>query len=466
VNLNKDNLTLTKGEWRLGIAIWSVVLATTLMALDRSTVRSGDTEIMANASLELVKCAQNQIWSNCVGAAGAPFGLLQFIPAVFLAWKGFSPTDIVSALGLLSVFSFFLTCLVIMRINSKPMAHKTFLCLIVVSGPLIGYASTSFGESLAVFVLISLVICLTRGHWLTILIFTVIAVTWRESAILFIAPVGYGILLSRYDFVRIFRQREFYALTSGLVIGFSFTCLFNLWRFDTWKNTNYLNPEFRTPGLALPARVFGSLFLSPSGGTLVIWFFATLITIAVPILVISQSCKSFPQKGISPILMMCVPIGQAFLLSKWYSPFGWISWGPRTMIPAIAMTAAACCLAFPEALEKILRSRIIIPLSILSFISLGPSIGYLNKPSEVMADFLTIDKNCPTMPVLQIDREYYFHCLETGIWKVEHSMFSAGWRGTSGLLPGVVLVLFGLNYFLQVVNGRDLRKSITVDEAR
>lgn len=465
MNLMKTNSTFTKREWCLGISIWSAILAASLMALDRATIRSGDTEIMANASVELVKCAQNQIWSNCVGAAGAPFGLLQFIPAMFLAWKGFSPTDIVSSLGLLSVVSFFLTFVVIMRIDSRPIAHKTFLCLILISGPLIGYAPSSFGECVAVLILICLVICLVNGHWSTILVFSIIAVTWRESAIFYIAPVGFSILFRRYDFTRIYRQKEFYALISGLVIGFSCTCLFNLWRFGTWKNTNYLNPDFRTPGFALPARVFGSLYLSPSGGVLVIWFFATLVAIVVPVLVISQSDKFLVLKNISPILLICAPLGQAFLLSKWYSPFGWISWGPRTMIPVVAMTSAACCLAFPEALGKILGSRIIIPLSILSFVSLGPSVGYLNKPSEVMADFLTADKSCPTMPVLQIDPEYYFHCLEAGIWKVDHSMFSAGWLETSGILSGVVMTLFGLSYFLQVLIGRDLRKLLANHEA-
>jgi hypothetical protein len=284
---------------------------------------------------------------------------------------------------------------------------------------------------------------------------------WRESAIFYIAPVGYSILLRRYDFVRIFRQREFYALIFGLVIGFSCTCLFNWWRFGTWKNTGYLNPDFRTPGLALPARVFGSLYLSPSGGTLVIWFFATLVTIVVPVLTIFQSGKFLVLKNISPILLICAPLGQVFLLSKWFSPFGWISWGPRTMIPVIAMTSAACCLAFPEALEKILGSRIVIPLSILSFISLVPSIGYLNKPSGVMADFLTPDEKCPTIPVLQIDREYYFHCLEAGIWKVDHSMFTAGWLGASGVLPVIIMTLFGLTYFLQVLSRRGLGKLAT-----
>lgn len=462
MHLTKANSASTKREWCLGIFIWSAILATTLLALDRATIRSGDTEIMANASIELVKCAQNQIWSNCAGAAAAPFGLLQFIPALILAWKGFSPTDIVSSLGLLSVVSYFLTCLVVMRIDSKPMAHKTFLCLIIISGPLLGYAPSSFGECLAVLVLICLALCLANGHWSTILVFTIIAVTWRESAIFYIAPVGYGILLRRYDFVRTFRQREFHALIFGLIIGFSFICLFNVWRFGTWKNTGYLNPEFRTPGFALPASVFGSLYLSPSGGVLVIWFFASLITIVVPVIAISQSGKFLMLKNISPILLICVPLGQAFLLSKWFSPFGWISWGPRTMIPAIAMTSTACCLAFPEALGKIMRSRVFIPLSILSFVSLGPSIGYLNKPSEVMVDFLTADKNCPTLPVLQIDREYYFHCLSNVIWKVDHSMFVAGWHGTGGVLPGIIFTVFGLSYFLQVLIGRDSGKPITI----
>jgi hypothetical protein len=464
MKLIKVNFDQTKRERYLRISIWSTILATTLIGLVRATIRSGDTEIMASASVELVKCAQNQIWSNCVGAAGAPYGLLQFIPALFLAWKGFSPSNIVSSLGLLSVVSYFLTCIVIMRISSKPMAHKTFLCLIIISGPLIGYAPSSFGECLAVLVLICLVVCLVNGHWLTILILSMIAVMWRESAILFIAPVGYGILLRRYNFVHIFRQREFWALTFGLIVGFSCTCLFNLWRFGTWKNTNYLNPEFRTPGFSLPARVFGSLYLSPSGGVLVIWFFAALITIVVPLLAIYQSGRFMLLKNVSPVLLICAPLGQAFLLSKWYSPFGWIAWGPRTMIPAIAMASAACCLVFPGALDKVLRSRSVIPLSILSFVSLVPSIGYLYKPSEVIADFMTVDKSCPTVPVIQIDREYYFHCLETVIWKVDHSMFYAGWRGTSGVLPGIIIVLFAITYFLQVLSGRDLRKQLAVPQ--
>ena len=443
--------------------IYSTLFLVTLLAIERATIRSGDTEIMANASVELVKCAQNETWSNCAGAAGAPFGLLQFAPALFLAWKGMSPTDIVLSLGLLSLIAFFSTCIVIMRLKSINLVSRTFVCLMLISGPLIGYAPASFGESLAVFVWVCFVISLLFGHWTTVFAFSLIAVTWRESAILTIAPIGCSLLLHRYYVGEKIKWKEFFAFVSGIFTGFGCVCLLNIWRYGTWKNVGYLNPEFRTPGLALPLRVFGSLWFSPSGGVLVIWFLAALVSVVVPILVISSSDKLFSVKNISPMLILLVPLGQSLLLSKWFSPFGWISWGPRTMIPTIAISSFACCLAYPYALAKLTRLYILIPLVTLSLISLGASLGYLNRPSEVMADFLTPNTSCPTMPVLQLDRDYYFRCLEAGIWNVDHSMLSAGWRGISGVSISVAFALYAACYLLLILSRKDFEQEASTE---
>ena len=443
--------------------ICSTLFLVILFALDRATLVSGDTEIMANASVELVKCAQSNTWSNCVGAAGAPFGLLQFIPALFLAWKGISPTDIVLSLGLLSVIAFFSTCIVIMRLKSINVVTRTFICLMLISGPLIGYAPASFGESLAVFVSVCLVISLLSGHWTTVFAFSLLAVTWRESAILTIAPIGCALLLHHYHLYERIQWRKILAFVSGVVIGFGCVCLLNIWRFGTWKNLNYLNPDFRTPGLVLPVRVYGSLWFSPSGGVLVIWFLATFVSLVVPILVISSSAKVFSFKNISPMLIFLVPLGQSLLLAKWYSPFGWVSWGPRTMIPTIAISSMSCCLAYPGALEKLTRLKILIPLAILSLISLGASLGFLNRPSEVMADFLTPNASCPTMPVLQLDRDYYFRCLEAVIWNADHSMFSAGWRGISGAMISATFALYCACYLLLILRRKDFEQEASTE---
>ena len=80
-------------------------------------------------------------------------------------------------LGLLSILAFFSTCIVILRLKSINVVTRTFICLMLISGPLIGNAPASFGESLAVFVSVCLFISLLSGHWTTIFAFSLIAVS-------------------------------------------------------------------------------------------------------------------------------------------------------------------------------------------------------------------------------------------------------------------------------------------------
>jgi hypothetical protein len=203
--------------------------------------------------------------------------------------------------------------------------------VVLLSGPLIAYARTTAGEGLATGLLVAFVAAtmLPAPPALTALA-TVAASLTKETSYPFLAVLGIaGLLLSRQRTGRPIR-RELIWGAGGLGAGFVLASLFNVVRFGSPLNTNYLKPELHTAGLRQPLEYALALLVSPNGGILVFWLSASVLLAVACALPLVRSGSHLDL--VPALVLLAVVVGLILGFASWWDPFGSI-YGPRFLLP-------------------------------------------------------------------------------------------------------------------------------------
>jgi hypothetical protein len=325
-------------KWDLLIFAVIDFVAIYLVAVARPSF-SGDTLMLIQTAPNILTCLHQGVFSSCPGVWHFP--LSQFIPSVSLAALGFSEARILMALTFLNRAAF-IASVILFYAAGKRWAGKpagVLLAAVLLSGYGLVYATSSFNEA-AAFFLIALFVyaCLSRWNWMLILSINIAAGITKEIAPPFLMAMGLLAVISNWDRKRMQEQTKFaFILVLGFAASLVVNSAFNFFRYSSFQNVQLLAKAYTVPNISIWTDYFFMLLFSPNGGLLwawPTWCILCFILIYQAIRIYRKQDWRTSGREILPIigfllLLLILNVG----LAKWWSPFGWVSWGPRLTLP-------------------------------------------------------------------------------------------------------------------------------------
>ena len=410
-------------------------------ALTGSQGLEWDTHQLVLQSAALRLCLATGALGACEGAGHFP--LFQHLPAFPLVALGYQPMEVLRILAIAS-FASFVGLLVVGWQTLRASRGARALWLVVLgSGPLLYYAQSSYGESLAAFLLAAAVAsCWSRLSAPGMAALFALAGITKEFA----PPVlmALGIIAIFWGQVpRTHVGGRLRAVAIGSLIAVAANASFNLIRFGVPYNQILLGPTIPLVPLAERPSFFFGLWFSPNGGLLFFWasFVAVLVSVVV------QDWRSLVAKA-PAYWVVCVLAVLTFGLSGWWAPFGWIAWGPRLLLPWIPACLLILLRAHPSEALVLGRLRMGAHVAIVMILALaGLSQFSALYGLELIHSIFGLAPGCPSIPTDPVNQaEYYFHCMRYYVWEPRIPL---GRLLASGLQPPATP--FALAYLLALL---------------
>jgi hypothetical protein len=385
---------------------------------------SFDTTVLIQAvdsALTHLRKGQVQNW-------GGNYPLLQAIPIFALRAAGVSSSNVILALVALNVLSVAALTLISWRSllrQSRPGA--ILVVAVLLSGPLLWYAHSSFGEPLAATVTLAAVIASWhhRRH-LAAAWFLFLAGLSKDFAVPFLllltiaASVG-----SAHWTERSFRLPRVTALLIAGAVSLLVTSAYNYARFGSLLDVPYLASHLYVPWLTTQLSFFAAVWLAPNGGILPFWpSFGVLLMLAM--VGVGRAWRAEPEwreslRSLAPAAAVAATLlGTTWVLSKWMAPLGWVAWGPRLSLPWLPASAFLLVAAYSGEFERLL-ARLSRPFwgfgiaTVVLAIASLPQYVALVRPNLWHIVFET-DWDCPVIAIIENGAPYYYHCTNHMLW--------------------------------------------------
>jgi hypothetical protein len=404
----------------------------------------------------LVKCGYSSrpdAWSlmTLIG----PWPPLQYIPDLIATSLGISThpdrVRILASLGIASLALALALVWLVFRRRRQPALFWLFVSVFL-TGPLLAYANTSWGEVLAAGLLVCMVAAALLQVSPPILALTAFAACLtKETAYPLVVALGLlALVLARQRTAKPITRHAIWG-GAGVLAAFVLTSLFNVVRFGSILNKNYLHHDFHTPGVVRKLDGAAGLLVSPSGGILVFWASATLVVGAccLPPLIRAARNRRVDADVYPALVLTAVALALVFTLASWWTPFGWLAWGPRLSLPWVLPLVLLSLVAYGEQFAVAL-GRFLVPTTRLLLVAVSfslltlPHIGYLWAPQSTAATFFSpTDRACNPGDPFGSARHY--RCLHEQMW-LRRPLYldsGAGLR-TSGGLATTIAVTLGL----------------------
>ena len=372
---------------------------------------TGDTAELVLSSQKMRECLNSGILFGCNDMER--FGLSPHLISMILL-SIFN--DINSTITAWALLNFLLFIYLIYKINKEYGDRKYFLIGTNVFSPLTAYAVYSYTEmSFIVLSFILLINIKIERYWLSAFLGMFLS-GYKESAILTILPLVLAVILSNKHKLVL----KDYLLIASQIIGFLIVYLFNYFKY-----LEFINSEYQTAGrvkeLNLQLSNFFGIWLSPSGGIIGYFWISIILLLVInlkSILKITQYQKSF-------YLILIAIITNALLLTNWFAPYGWVTWGPRLFMPIVVLGLFSTIII--RGSTEISNNRFIhfVHLS-FSYLSSVALIGFLINPDSFknwLSRVIFKTDVCPQLFIWEIERESYINCFINMSWNLNSLTF-------------------------------------------
>lgn len=327
------------------------------------------------------------------------YSLQQTAIAAVASLAGGTVDGVVRLLAVLSGVS--VAVMAVLSVVSLPARHRGVGVGVVAAGPLLFYASSSFGEALATLGLVWFVIRLTRESMPGPAgVFAIgVAAAWAglgKDTLPFVVGL-LGVVVVGLDARRPRGlARRLGATAAGALAATLASAAFHWFRLGTVYNAEYVDhPEFFLSRPIDVASAFLGHWLSPSAGLIVFWPIAAAVLVA---------------SGRHGAATGAVVAAYAAGLSRWWAPFGWVAWGDRLLYPVVAAAVFVCLLSRPRRLELPGWVWAVSTLAALAAIAIA-------HDSRALALFFAPDATFPGPPTIQADAELYRAFLRHLTWQ-------------------------------------------------
>ena len=407
--------------------IAAVVVASLIMRVARHDQSTIDTVLVIEGTHRALQCVDAGELTECgydaateTSAVGA-FPALQYFPAAtFVALDVTDETarDLLMWLNLVAVVT--AIAVVVRRAWTRGGAAAAVVALVVMTtGMLVPYAGASFGEPLALLALVvACRLALARAPTVWLAVACAAATMGKETMfpIVVLCVVGF-VCFARGD-RSVMRRKALWA-GSGIAAGVVANLAFNVFRFGTWRNVQYLG-QGRRPDVVESAKNAASLLIAPNGG--IVWFwFGAAAAVGMLVVVLVRSRSRVEQVGVVAVLgALAIGIVGA---AVWWMPFGWYSWGPRLVLVPFAPVVFAAVETWPSIASR--RTWLAAcAVAIVSLLLVAPQIGFIFEPETTSMNhwLLTTTEHpeCTTVDRRTVEGAAVHHaCTLRAAWRTD-----------------------------------------------
>jgi hypothetical protein len=431
----------------VGAVVWE--------ALQRPALH-GDTAVLVRGSAGIVDCLRHRHFIHCddfvlrrqtgdhaVGVG--PFPALQYVPAVALRAFGVSTESTLRALGVLNAVSL-VAILTLARNTLKRLAPPMWAPLVttaLLASPLLWYGRTALGEELATAVILAAVVAvLVDARPLTVGALVAVSCLTKETNPPFVLALAAICVLARTSAEDPMRRRRLIVIAIGTTVGVVLNAGFNIFRFGSWRNTDYMNTSLYVPNADVFARLFTAQWIAPNGGLAWFWPLAPLLVFVIAIACYRRGGQMSWQRVAVPVVAALL-VGQVALLATWWAPFGWYAWGPRLVLPLVpALLVAACVLgarAATAGFARFLTGRWLLPAGLATIIVGLPQAVVVFRGLAV-SEFFS-HPLCVGTGILVAPTQYY-ECLQRTAWSKRPWMLQLGMHGLSSPQGWFIAIAF------------------------
>ena len=391
----------------------------------------GDTPFVLDGTNAFLDCLSNHDFVACrysgeldpYEGITSPIGdwpLLQHVPdaaAFLLGAEGHHAREIVLVvLGVAGIVGSVALAGLVLRRTEQSAWFWGFL-YILLSGPLIAYAGTTAGEALAAGLLVFLVVAAVLPAPPIVLALAAMAACFsKETSYPFVLALGaLGLLLAERRTGKSIRA-HLIGGALGVALAFVLASLFNVVRFGSVLNENYMETPLHTPTVGRALDYFVALFASPSGMILV-WPAASVLLLLACLVPLTPWGKHL---ALLPALVLIgVTTGVTLSFASWWSPFGWSGYGPRLSLPWVLPLVLLALVAYGELLGR-LALRILTPtwgliaVFLVTFLLALPHVGQMWDQKAKAAFFEQAKPPCG--PPWRTGVARFHRCQHNEIW--------------------------------------------------
>lgn len=406
---------LSDNQLLRNLTAYSVIALSFLIFLSLP-VTTGDTYELILGSTGFGECVSQNNTASCADLER--FGFTPHLVSFLLLQLYPNPDVVIVLWSILNFLAFLLASYIVFQyiFIQYPINRDSFLFFSgLIFSPIIAYAAYSFSEMTYVTVSILFIHFLYRDKIFYASIFGILAIAFKDNAFLTILPLTLAVLF----FLKInFLKKVLYVFLIGM--GLIINLYFNLIRYQTLSNSVY-----QTEGtiFSIPVNINNllALWISPSGGVLGYLFF-------LPILIVIFLIKLIPKADRTNTLIIICLLLPIFLmtlnLAFWYSPFGWVAWGPRLILPTLVISIFTSFIFLKEAKYilsfswRVFQRRI---YYLFSYMSLIMSLGFLVNPGVWNIWYQKVNESgsiCGTMPVWEVNPQGFLDCNFSMMWTV------------------------------------------------
>jgi hypothetical protein len=392
----------------------------------------GDTPFVLDGTNALLDCLSDRDFVACrysgeldpYEGITSPIGdwpLLQHVPdaaAFLLGADGHHARELtLVVLGVAGIVGSVALAGLVLRRTEQAAWFWGFL-YVLLSGPLVAYAGTTAGEALAAALLVCLVAAAVMPAPPILLALAAMAACFtKETSYPFVVALGaLGLLLATRRTGKSIRE-HLIGGALGVALAFVLASLFNVVRFGSVLNKNYMETPLHTPTVGRVLDYFVALFAAPSGGMVLVWPAASvllLLSCLVPLTPAGRHLALLPA-----LVLIGVISGVTLSFASWWSPFGWSGYGPRLSLPWVLPLVLLALVAYGELLSR-LTLRVLTPIwgllavFVVTFLLALPHVGQMWDQQAKAAFFEQAQPPCG--PPWRTGVAPFHRCQHNEIW--------------------------------------------------
>lgn len=397
-------------------------------------LHTGDTDMLVRGARLALQCLRRGKLVGCGHTSGSPlsnvepYALLQYLPAAAFVQMGLSDNQVVRALGSVNLAAMAAALVVVVLVGRRmrPAIWAPILVLALIGSSLTYQSTSGFGEMLAAFTCLLAVAAVIWRRPVLIFVAMALATTGKETLFPFLLVLGW-LAGRRHDDRYLPPARVMVPMVVGILVGEFLNLGFNVFRFATYKNLTYLEPITRTPGLERKLNYFAALWVAPSSGTFWYWPLAVVLVVGVLLAAVVELARAPRRYAVWLPPLLAVMTLAAFMagLSDWYTPFGWIAYGPRLVVPILPAALVVILYTGGGLLVGVFRYLSSRLSGVVLCAGLVAAAGWpqFGAPWSWMPAVLRMEEagsGCPalTQLIIQNGIARYYHCAGIVMWRV------------------------------------------------
>ena len=357
------------------------------------------------------------------------FAPLQQLPALVLHLVGLGYDQILLLLVWLNTAFIFAAQIIFWRrYNKDHISVIAFLSLVILTGPILPYLTSSFSEAMVVALLAMAVFAFfnTSVAAVTGVLFFLISIS-KDTAPLWCIFLAFGLFFGLGIRNDSGAKQKLIAAVLGSVAGALVMVGFNLLRYESVFNTFHSQSMFMSESTQQSFSQLLALFISPNGGLLYFWLIPLLLILPASL----SLKKTVPTKDAAFILgCSSIMIGGLLLsLSLFYSPFGWVAWGSRLALPWLFAVSLMLAVVAAEGCTSL---KLRLPLAVKWLLGIFAGLWHLPhafaalSPSIMMSVFKPTDI-CPGLVSVAADKALNTICMNEFMWPEGQSILFQSW---------------------------------------